>query len=128
MALQWFEPNLLSDSNPDDHPLWMDDWREFIIELQTTFGPHNPVTDAEHKLDHLQMKENQCINNSTQDPSQNKSTLDKTLKTGSNNPSAPDLSNKLGKDGKLTAAECKRCFNLNLCMFCGGNGHFLSMP
>ncbi|KAG6328231.1 hypothetical protein ID866_10858 [Astraeus odoratus] len=42
MALQWFEPKLLSDSDPDDCPLWMDDWKEFIIELQ--------------------MKESQCIN------------------------------------------------------------------
>ncbi|KAG6328063.1 hypothetical protein ID866_11026 [Astraeus odoratus] len=57
MALQWFEPNLLSDSNPNDHPLWMDDWREFVIELQTTLRPHNPVTDAKHELDCLQMKE-----------------------------------------------------------------------
>ncbi|KAG6327099.1 hypothetical protein ID866_11990 [Astraeus odoratus] len=60
----------------------------------------------------------------TQDSGRNKPTLDKTLKTGSNNSSAPDLSNKLGKDGKLTAAECKRRFDLNLCMFCGGNSHF----
>ncbi|KAG6327019.1 hypothetical protein ID866_12070 [Astraeus odoratus] len=64
-------------------------------------------------------------NNSTQDPGQNKPTSDKTLKTSSNNSSAPNLSNKLGKDRKLTAAEHKRCFDLNLCMFCGGNGHFL---
>ncbi|KAG6326913.1 hypothetical protein ID866_12176 [Astraeus odoratus] len=189
MALQWFEPNLLSDSDPDDRPLWMDNWKEFVIELQTTFGPHNPVADAEHELDCLQMKENQrinkyvvefnCIasqlrgygdgalprtlgelcllgqevdahyweckeeiqrqpksiaptgkqanpgNNSTQDSGRNKPTSDKTPKTGSNNFSAPDLSNKLGKDSKLTAAERKRCFDLNLCMFCGGNGHFL---
>ncbi|KAG6329309.1 hypothetical protein ID866_9780 [Astraeus odoratus] len=182
MALQWFEPDLLSDSDPNDCPLWMDDWREFIVELQTTFGPHDPVTDTKHELDHLQMKENQCINNlpncikdeichvgkpqtvgelcllaqevdahyweckeeiqhqpksitstgkqansrnnSTQDSGQNKSTSDKTQKTSSNNSSTPNLSNKLGKDSKLTAAECKRCFNLNLCMFCGGNGHF----
>ncbi|KAG6326089.1 hypothetical protein ID866_13000 [Astraeus odoratus] len=101
----------------------MDNWKEFIIELQTTFGPHDPVADAEHELDCLQMKENQCINN-TQDSGQNKSTSDKTQKAGNNNSSAPDLSNKLGKDGKLTAAEQKRHFDLNLCMFCGGNGHF----
>ncbi|KAG6326085.1 hypothetical protein ID866_13004 [Astraeus odoratus] len=187
----------------------MDNWKEFMIELQTTFRPHDLVTDAEHELDHLQMKESQCINkyvvefnhialqlqgykdgalhhyfytglpdhikdeichvgkpwtlgelhllaqevdvhyweckeeiqhqpksiastgkqanprnNSTQDSGQNKPTLDKTPKTSSNNSSTPDLSNKLGKDGKLTAAKCKRCFNLNLCMFCGGNSHF----
>ncbi|KAG6328832.1 hypothetical protein ID866_10257 [Astraeus odoratus] len=40
----------------------MDNWTEFIIELQSTFGPHNPVTDAENQLNHLQMKENQHIN------------------------------------------------------------------
>ncbi|KAG6328028.1 hypothetical protein ID866_11061 [Astraeus odoratus] len=133
MVLQWFEPDLLSDSDPDDCPLWMDDWKEFVIELQTTFGPHDLVADAKHELDCLQMKDNQCINNkqansrndSTQDSGQNKSTSDKTQKASSNNLSAPDLSNKLGKDSKLTAAEHKRCFNLNLCMFCGGNSHFL---
>ncbi|KAG6325829.1 hypothetical protein ID866_13260 [Astraeus odoratus] len=43
MALQWFEPNLLSDSDPEDCPLWMDNW-------------------SEHELDCLQMKESQCIN------------------------------------------------------------------
>ncbi|KAG6327882.1 hypothetical protein ID866_11207 [Astraeus odoratus] len=56
MALEWFELDLLSSSNPGSHPLWMDDWTEFIIELQSTFGPHNPVADAENQLNHLQMK------------------------------------------------------------------------
>ncbi|KAG6329353.1 hypothetical protein ID866_9736 [Astraeus odoratus] len=42
--------------------MWMDDWTEFVIKLQSTFSPHNPVADAENQLDHLQMKENQCIN------------------------------------------------------------------
>jgi len=35
-----------------------------------------------------------------------------------------DLTNKLGKDGKLTADECKWRLDNNLCMFCGGTGHF----
>jgi len=35
-----------------------------------------------------------------------------------------DLTNKLGKDGKLTADERKRHLDNNLCMFCGGPGHF----
>src|SRR6202040_324737 len=35
----------------------------------------------------------------------------------------PDLSDKLGKDGKLTQAEHTRRFNNNLCLFCGGVGH-----
>ncbi|KAG6326521.1 hypothetical protein ID866_12568 [Astraeus odoratus] len=62
MALEWFELDLLSSSNPGSHPLWMDNWTEFVIELQSTFSPHNPVADAENQLDHLQMKENQRIN------------------------------------------------------------------
>jgi len=36
----------------------------------------------------------------------------------------PDLTNKLGKDGKLTADECKRHLDNNVCMFCRGPGHF----
>ncbi|KAG6326643.1 hypothetical protein ID866_12446 [Astraeus odoratus] len=62
MALEWFKPNLLSSSNPRSCPLWMDDWTEFIIKLQSIFSPHNPVADAKNQLDHFQMKENQQIN------------------------------------------------------------------
>ncbi|KAG6327060.1 hypothetical protein ID866_12029 [Astraeus odoratus] len=62
MALEWFKPDLLSSSDLEDHPLWMDNWKEFVIELQSTFGPHNPVADAENQLDHLQMKDGQHIN------------------------------------------------------------------
>ncbi|KAG6326149.1 hypothetical protein ID866_12940 [Astraeus odoratus] len=57
MALEWFKPDLLSSGNPRSCPLWMDDWTEFVIKLQSTFGPHNPVADAKNQLDHLQMKE-----------------------------------------------------------------------
>jgi hypothetical protein len=35
----------------------------------------------------------------------------------------PDLSNKLGKDGKLLPEERKRRLDNNLCLFCGGPGH-----
>jgi len=38
--------------------------------------------------------------------------------------SRPDLTNKLGKDRKLTADEHKWCLDNNLCMFCRGPGHF----
>ena len=36
----------------------------------------------------------------------------------------PDLTAKLGKDGKLTADEQKQRLKNNLCMFCRGTGHF----
>ena len=57
MALEWFEPDLLNTSDLANRPCWMDNWIAFVAELQSTFGPHNPVTDAEHQLDHLQMKD-----------------------------------------------------------------------
>ncbi|KIN96834.1 hypothetical protein M404DRAFT_32882 [Pisolithus tinctorius Marx 270] len=57
MALEWFKPDLLGLNDPNNWRLWMDSWREFILELQTTFGPHNLVADAKSQLDHLHMKE-----------------------------------------------------------------------
>jgi len=42
----------------------------------------------------------------------------------SSSSSRPDLTNKLCKDGKLTTDKHKRCLDNNLCMFCGGTGHF----
>src|SRR5437660_1590769 len=62
MALEWFKSDLLSSEDPDSYPLWMDDWWEFIIELQSTFSPHNPVADAENQLDNLHIKDNHHIN------------------------------------------------------------------
>jgi len=46
MALEWFEPDLLSDGL-SPRPDWMDDYSEFMLELQTNFGPHDPSGDAE---------------------------------------------------------------------------------
>ena len=61
MALEWFELDLLDTGDPANRPHWMDNWIAFIAELQSTFGPHNPVADAEHQLDHLQMKDGHCV-------------------------------------------------------------------
>ena len=37
--------------------------------------------------------------------------------------SSSSITNKLGKDGKLTHQERQRQFDNNLCIFCGGAGH-----
>jgi hypothetical protein len=212
MALEWFELDLLQMEDPALRPLWMDDFKEFVQELQTNFGPHDPVGDAEHQLDHLSMKDGQHINkyvmefnriasqvqgygegalrhhfynslpNRIKDeisrigkpptlaelrqlvqaidarywerkskvscqtkPSTNPSSSSKThsnkpahnstLYSGGSKDSKeskgkaststpkPDLTSKLGKDNKLTTAECKHHFDNKLCMFCGLAGH-----
>ncbi|KAG6326344.1 hypothetical protein ID866_12745, partial [Astraeus odoratus] len=61
IALAWFEPDLL-DAIPGTDPAWADDYSEFVIELTTNFGPHDPVSDAEHQLDNLLMKDGSRIN------------------------------------------------------------------
>ena len=213
MALEWFELDLLDSANPNDHPCWMDSWVAFIAELHSTFGPHDPVADAKHQLDHLQMKDSHhvtryivdfnclasqvwgygdgalrhyfynglldwikdklsCIGkpwsldglpalmqeidacywerkDEIQQAGKSQTTTTTkpsnsggTSKTGNEKPKSgnsatsspsktsfsgslkPDLNDKLGKDGKLTAAERKCRLDNNLCMFCGGTRHF----
>jgi len=59
---------------------------------------------------------NQSNNNKNNKPG------NKSGKTPSSGNSA-SLSEKLGKDGKLTPQERQRRFDNNLCLFCGGTGH-----
>jgi len=221
MTLEWFKPDLLNSGNPADCPRWMDSWVHFVAELQSTFGPHDPVADAEHQLEHLRMKDSYRVTryivdfnrlaSQVQDygdgalrrlfysglpdhlkdeiarvgkpltlnglralcqeidvrywerkdkisrttKSQPTSSSTKPSNSGGNTPksgqaqtgnstrsantsgsskatsnqsssgSKPDLTNKLGKNGKLTADERKRQLDHNLCMFCGGTGHFV---
>ena len=61
MTLEWFEPDLLDPSSLAQCPHWMDSWINFVAELQKTFGPHNPVTDAEHQLEHLVMRDSHRV-------------------------------------------------------------------
>ena len=62
MALEWFELDLLNSANPCARLLWMDNYAQFVSELKSNFGLHDPVGDAEHQLDNLSMKEGQKIN------------------------------------------------------------------
>jgi hypothetical protein len=209
MALEWFEPDLLDSATPDDPPLWMDNYLEFVAELQENFGPHDPTGDAERQIEELDMKENQRINKyvvefnrlatqlsgwgdsalrrqyynglpsrikdevcrvgkpsslpelkllsqtidarywerkaesarETKTTSSASSAAPKPKPAASTSPTAntttsarkptkpapssnaPDLTGKLGKDGKLTAEERKRRFDMKLCLFCAGDGH-----
>ena len=59
--------------------------------------------------------------------SSNSTKQNPSASTSSNNnkpsTSLTSISNKLGKDGKLSTEECQRCFDNNLCLYCGGTGH-----
>ena len=62
----------------------------------------------------------------TRNPSSSANSSDSSKATSNQSSSSSrlDLTNKLGKDGKLTADKCKMHLDNNLCMFCGGTGHF----
>ena len=62
MALKWFKLDLLNVSNPNTHPIWMDNYHQFVSELKSNFGLHDPVGETEHQLDNLSMKEGRKIN------------------------------------------------------------------
>jgi len=57
MTLEWFKPDLLNSRDLADRPHWMDSWVHFVAKLQSTFGPHDPIADAKHQLEHLRMKD-----------------------------------------------------------------------
>ena len=61
VALKYFELDLLGEQPPALCPLWMDHWEYFLYELQTNFGPHDPVADAKAQLEWLQMCDGQRI-------------------------------------------------------------------
>ncbi|KIO00508.1 hypothetical protein M404DRAFT_29422 [Pisolithus tinctorius Marx 270] len=104
MALKWFKPDLLTLNNPNDWPLWMDSWRD--NNKSGGSGNNN------------QPKTSSNINSG---PSPKLASL--KLGNNNSNSSKPEPS-KLRKDGKFTPEECKCCIEGNLCMFCGGPGHF----
>jgi hypothetical protein len=65
----------------------------------------------------------QPANNSSNNNNRNNASTSSSKPAKSSTPNAPDLSSKLGQDGKLTAEERKRRMDNRLCLFCGGPGH-----
>jgi len=54
-ALDWFEPQMF-DPDPDTVPAWDNNFPVFLQELQDTFGPDDPVGEAEDQLRNLRMQ------------------------------------------------------------------------
>jgi len=59
-ALEAFETGIVDD---DDEPIpgWIDDYKEFVAELKSLFGPHDPINDAQTRISALSMGTNQKI-------------------------------------------------------------------
>jgi hypothetical protein len=72
---------------------------------------------------------NQSSSGSNKDKNCNKGNNNSNPKGSANNSTpkrnAPDLSSKLGKDGKLTPEEHQWRFDQGLCMLCGTKGHMV---
>src|SRR6266850_2324144 len=46
------------ESDPTITPTWCCNWKDFVIELHTNFGPTNPTGSVEAELHHLSMSHN----------------------------------------------------------------------
>ena len=55
-ALSWFEPRLFDPSLPT----WVHHWDLFCTELESNFGPFNPVGEAEAEIETLVMAKGAC--------------------------------------------------------------------
>jgi len=70
-----------------------------------------------------QKSDKKASNSANNNPSQKYSQNNKSGKPAPSSGNSAGLSDKLGKDGKLTPQERQRRFDNNLCMFCGKIGH-----
>jgi hypothetical protein len=57
VAQKWFEPGI--SGLTDEPPEWFDNWKAFLDELRTNFGPYDETGDAEHELTNLRMRDGQ---------------------------------------------------------------------
>jgi len=91
-----------------------------MTKTQSTLSPTKPSNSGGNSSNSGQEK-----SKTGSSPSSANSGSSKATSNQSSSGSRLDLTNRLGKDGKLTADEHKRCLDNNLCMFCGGTGHFV---
>ncbi|KIO00948.1 hypothetical protein M404DRAFT_29148 [Pisolithus tinctorius Marx 270] len=137
MALEWFKPDLLRLNDPDDQPLWMDSWREFVLELQTTFGPPDPVADPKnwikgevcrvgkpqtlHKLHHLAQEIDVCywehkeeVQRASKHQGSSNSSNNKSTGSGNNNQAKTSNNNNSGSSPKPASSKLGNNNNSNL--------------
>jgi len=93
-----------------------------MTKIQSTLSPTKPSNSGGNLSNSGQEKSKTGNSPSSANPS---GLLKVTSNQSLSSSNKPDLTNKLGKDGKLTTDKCKQCLDNNLCMFCRGTGHFV---
>jgi len=93
--------------------------------LHETQASRSSGNKSEHKSDSNKSdnKSSKGSSNSKQKNNNSSSTQGKGSTSGQKKSTTPDLSSKLGKDGKLTPQEHQRHLDNKLCLFCGTAGH-----
>ena len=111
-------------------PHTLDGLRAVAQEINTRYWEHKEEVARQNKT-----STSTSTNTNTTSKSSGKSEKSKSSSGNSAQPSSllnpapkksgktPELSDKLGKDDKLTSEERKHRFEQNLCMFCGSSGH-----
>jgi len=94
-------------------------------EVSCEAGPSNTGNKADHKSDSTKSdsKSGKGSSNSKSKNTQSGSSQGKGSSSDAKKSATPDLSSKLGKDGKLTPQERQRRMDNKLCLFCGNSGH-----
>ena len=59
-ALGWFEPEMVNP-DPTNPPAWLDNYAEFVAELQRNFGSYDPRQEAENEISTLTMPSDSTI-------------------------------------------------------------------
>jgi Ty3 transposon capsid-like protein len=125
------KPSTLEGMKTIAHSIDARHWER--IREKSRSGSDKTNTNSGNKSDKKPSTSNNS-NSSNNSNNSNNANKNQSKGSGSNNSnnnnkndksksSTNPLTDKLGKDGKLTPQERQRRFDNNLCMFCGGTGH-----
>ncbi|KAG6327928.1 hypothetical protein ID866_11161 [Astraeus odoratus] len=103
----------------------LDDLHYLAQEIDTCYWEHKEEVQHANKSSGTSNfpanKPSRNANSSSSNKPKSSNDGNKLSNTASSN---PDVTGKLGKDGKLTPEERKQCLDNKLCMFCRDDGHF----
>ena len=118
-----------------DKPTTLSDLRKLVQDIDSRYWEHKAEISHENASRTSGNKsENKSDNSKTEKGKGSYKSKQKDLNSSSGSTSSkgstleskksnPDLSSKLGKDGKFTPQERQHHLDKNLCLFCGVSGH-----